>query len=169
MLHATLADAQNECCELSSGNGPFRTAKWSSHVMISCPQFYECISRRRQSNTHKHTTPSRGPTSCLRHPINTPDTSCAKEHSICLRCVHMGRVTSSGQTSLHSTPAANAEPLLTYDTMAREDLRAHALWYLGLVVVFVVMVMALVRGGDGGPERWFTYVLLFPLDSWCAY
>ena len=81
----------------------------------------------------------------------------------------MGRVTSSGQTSLHSTPAANAEPLLTYDTTAREDLRAHALWYLGLVVVFVVMVMALVRGGDGGQETWCTYVLYFPLDSSCAY
>ena len=78
-----------------------------------------------------------------------------------LRCVYMGRVTSSGQTSLHSTPAAKAEPLLTYDTCAREDLRAHALWYLGLVVVFVVMVMALVRGGDGGQERWCTYVLYF--------
>ena len=86
-----------------------------------------------------------------------------------LRCVYMGRVTSSGQTSLHSTPAANAEPLLTYDTCAREDLRAHALWYLGLVVVFVVMVMALVRCGYGGQERWCTYVLYFPLESSCAY
>ena len=34
------------------------------------------------------------------------------------------------------------------------DLRAHALWYLVLVVVFVVMVMALLRGGDGGDGRW---------------
>ena len=76
----------------------------------------------------------------------------------------MRRVTSSGPTSLHSTPAAKAEPLLTYDICEREDLRAHALWYLGLAVEFVVMVMALVRGGDGGQEMWCTYALYFPLD-----
>ena len=46
MQHATLADARNEwCCELSSGNGPFRTIKWSSRVIRSCPQFHGCISR----------------------------------------------------------------------------------------------------------------------------
>ena len=35
MQHATLADARYElCCELSSGNGPFRTAK----MVITCYQ-----------------------------------------------------------------------------------------------------------------------------------
>ena len=36
----------------------------------------------------------------------------------------------------------------------RVDLRAHALWHLVLVVVFVVLVMELCRGGDGGERRW---------------
>ena len=36
----------------------------------------------------------------------------------------------------------------------RVDLRAHALWYLVLVVVLVVLVMELCRGGDGGERRW---------------
>ena len=51
-------------------------------------------------------------------------------------------------------PAAKAEPLHTYDICERVDLRAHALWYLVLVVVLVVMVVALFRGGDGGDGRW---------------
>ena len=36
----------------------------------------------------------------------------------------------------------------------RVDLRAHALWHLVLVVVFVVLVMELCRGGDGGERTW---------------
>ena len=64
------------------------------------------------------------------------------------------RGTSSGQKSVHSAPAAKAEPLHTYDVCESLDLRAHALWYLLLVVVFVVMVMELCRGGDGGERRW---------------
>ena len=35
----------------------------------------------------------------------------------------------------------------------RVDLRAHALWYLVLVVVLVVLVMELCRGGDGGERE----------------
>ena len=64
------------------------------------------------------------------------------------------RGTSSGENSVHSAPAAKAEPLHTYDICEGVDLRAHASWYLVLVVVLVVMVMELCRGGDGGERRW---------------
>ena len=37
----------------------------------------------------------------------------------------------------------------------RVDLRAHALWYL----VMVVVVMELWRGGDGGEKKWRVYSL----------
>ena len=59
-----------------------------------------------------------------------------------------------GTKIVHSAPAAKAEPLHTYDICERVDLRAHALWYLLLVVVPVVMVMARFHGGDGGDGRW---------------
>ena len=79
------------------------------------------------------------------------------------------RGTSSGQKSVHSAPAAKAEPLHTYDICEREDLRAHALWYFVLVVVLVVIVMALFRGVDGGEGRWRTYSLCFAPKTSCVY
>ena len=64
-----------------------------------------------------------------------------------------------GQRSVHAARAAKTEPLHTYDICERGDLRAHALWYLVLVVVLVVMVMALFRGCDNGEGRWPAYSL----------
>ena len=70
---------------------------------------------------------------------------------------------------MHSAPAAKAEPLHTYDICEHADLHAHSLWYLVLVMVLVVMVIALFRGGDGGDGRWRAYSLCFASNASCLY